>query len=171
MARTGRDQAADERTSGRLWADLGWFVLHTFAAVAMLLVVLGGITWTRPDPDSVQLKLTATALAFVVPALAGLAMAWGGWGRAGARRAWSRPARFVWISGLLVFASAALWVWGLPTGPGLCEGCGGAEKLWRTFFVLQRGSGLMGGDGLVVGCWVPLATFGYALGAGLGLRL
>jgi hypothetical protein len=52
----------------------------------------------------------------------------------------------------------------------MCESCGNFEKIWRTFFVWRDGSGLLNGDGLLVGCWAPLATFGYSLGALAGLR-
>ena len=53
------------------------------------------------------------------------------------------------------------------TGPGLCESCGATEKLWRTFFTFNNGSGLMGGDGLLIGAWIPLSMLGYAIGAKL----
>jgi len=49
--------------------------------------------------------------------------------------------------------------------------CGAIEKLWRTFFTFSYGSGLMGGDGLLVGAWIPLSMIGYALGARFALEL
>jgi len=63
-----------------------------------------------------------------------------------------------------------VWVLGLPTGNGLCENCGPVEKLWRTFFTFDHGSGLMGGDGVLVGAWIPLSMISYAIGAKLALE-
>jgi hypothetical protein len=79
-------------------------------------------------------------------------------------------ARYIWISGLLVFSVVCVWVLDLPTGNGLCENCGAVEKLWRTFFDISNGSGLMGGDGLLVGTWMPLAMIAYSIGVRFGLN-
>jgi hypothetical protein len=38
-----------------------------------------------------------------------------------------------------------------------------------TFFAINHGSGLMGGNGLLLGAWVPLSVLGYAAGAAFGL--
>lgn len=148
-----------------LWSELLWFMLHSMAALAVLIGVVAALTLARPDPASVAIKASATALALAVPMLAAFVMA-----RVWSRRPWVGAGRFVWVSGLLVLSAAAVWVYALPTGPGLCAGCNSWEKLWRTFFTVRGGSGLMNGDGLLVGCWVPLATLGYSAGAALGLR-
>jgi hypothetical protein len=144
--------------------DLGmeafWFVLHTVLALVALIAMVGVMTLTKPNPDAVEPKMIATALAFVVPLGFGVLIA-----------KWTKNdiARYVWISGLLFFSSVCVWVLDLPTGAGLCEHCGAVDKLWRTFFDISHGSGLMGGDGLAVGVWIPLSMFGYAVGAGLAL--
>ena len=78
-------------------------------------------------------------------------------------------ARYVWITALLIFSAVCVWVLDLPTGNGLCEGCGAIDKLWRTFFSFSNGSGLMDGQGIAVGLWTPLALIGYAIGARFGL--
>ncbi len=72
--------------------------------------------------------------------------------------------------GLVFFALVCVWVLDLPTGTGLCEKCLALEKLYRTFFDINHGSGLMGGDGLLVGLWIPLSMIGYSLGAIAGLK-
>jgi hypothetical protein len=87
-----------------------------------------------------------------------------------ARRQQNDIAGYVWISGVVVFAVVCVWVLDLPTGNGLCENCGAVEKLWRTFFDIQHGSGLMAGDGLVAGAWIPLSMIGYAIGAKFGFN-
>jgi hypothetical protein len=146
-------------------ADLGreslWFVAHTLLAVVFLAVVLGVISLDHPDADAIMPKLLATVLAFLVPMIGGFLIG---------RIQQNQVARYVWISGLVLFSVVCVWVLDLPTGNGLCETCGAVEKLWRTFFTFSHGSGLMGGDGLLVGAWIPLSMIGYAMGASLGLK-
>jgi small basic protein len=145
--------------------DLGreslWFIAHTLLAVVFLAVVLGVISLDHPDPDSIMPKLVATVLAFLVPMIGGFLIG---------RIQQNQVARYVWISGLVLFSVVCVWVLDLPTGNGLCETCGAVEKLWRTFFTFSHGSGLLGGDGLLVGAWIPLSMIGYAMGASLGLK-
>jgi hypothetical protein len=59
----------------------------------------------------------------------------------------------------------------LPTGNGLCNGCGAVDKLWRTFFTIENNSGLLGGDGILIGTWIPLSMIGYAIGAKIARNL
>ena len=156
----GYQDITQGKSVGDLWREAFWFLLHTAVAALILLGVLVVMTMNHPDPDSMSPKLLATALAFVVPMIGGFIVA---------RRQQNDIAGYVWISGLVVFAVVCVWVLDLPTGNGLCENCGAVEKLWRTFFDIQHGSGLMGGDGLVAGTWIPLSMIGYAVGARFGL--
>ena len=165
MSGAERYERVIEGSLADLGRDLLWFCIHSVVAVGVLALALSAMTVLHPDADADRAKLLATALALIVPALAGFLV-----GRAGFRSPRSWPARYCCITGVIVFVAAAVWVAGMPSGPGMCGGCGPAEKIWRTFFSLDRGSGLMGGDGLLVGVWVPLATFGYSAGAALGLR-
>jgi hypothetical protein len=146
-------------------ADLGresaWFIVHSFLAILFLAVVVGVISLDHPDPDSTMPKLLATALAFLVPMIGGFIVA---------HVQQNHVARYVWLSGLVLFSVVCVWVLDLPTGNGLCEMCGTVEKLRRTFFTFSQGSGLMGGDGLLIGAWMPLSMVGYAFGASLGLE-
>ncbi len=153
-----------ELTQGKSPGDLGrealWFLIHTLAAVALLALMVFAVSLTRPDVDASGPKVIGTILAFLIPMIGGFIIAK------------SRPdpvARFIWISGCIFFALACVWVIDLPTGNGLCEKCGAIEKLTRTFFDVSHGSGLMGGDGLLVGAWIPLSMIGYAVGARFGL--
>ena len=147
-----------DRSIGELAGEALWFGLHTLFAVVLLAAVLGGMTLAHPGPDSTPAKLLATVWAFVAPLIGGFIVA---------RIAPNRAASYVWISGLLLFGAVSVWVLDLPTGNGLCEGCEAGEKIWRTFFSIRRGSGLMGGDGLLVGAWAPLSMIGYSVGAAL----
>ena len=151
-------------TQGKSIGDLGreafWFLTHTLLAVVALAIAIAAMTMTHPDPDSTTPKLIGTALAFLVPMIGGFIIA---------KMQPNSIARYIWISGLLLFSVVCVWVLDLPTGNGLCENCGAVEKLWRTFFDIGNGSGLMGGDGLLVGTWMPLAMIGYSIGARFGL--
>jgi hypothetical protein len=159
-------EAPQNKSMGELGRDALWFAIHTLLAVLILALVWGVITLMQPEPDSATPKVYATALAFVVPLIGGFLIA-----RIERNRSQAQVARYVWISGLLFFAAVCVWVLDLPTGPGLCENCGPIEKLWRTFFAIDHGSGLMGGNGLLVGAWVPLSMLGYAAGAAIGLNV
>ena len=144
------------KTLSDLSREALWFILHSLVAVTVLALVVAAIALGRPDPDSIPPKLIGTALALLIPSIAGFLIV---------RQQQNRIAAFVWISGLLVFSVVCVFVLDLPTGNGLCEKCGAIEKLWRTFFDIAHGSGLMSGDGLLFGTWIPLSMIGYAVGA------
>ncbi|MDE1178409.1 MAG: hypothetical protein PW789_17685 [Edaphobacter sp.] len=148
------------KSVGDLWREAFWFLFHSALAALFLVAVIVVMTMNHPDPDSINPKLLATALAFFAPMI-------GGW--IIARRTQNDLSSYVWISGLIIFSIVCVWVLDLPTGNGLCENCGALEKLWRTFFDIEHGSGLMAGDGLMAGAWIPLSMFGYAFGARFGL--
>src|SRR5438094_6647755 len=132
-----------------------WFLTHTLIGFVLLAIVIGVMSLNHPDPDSAQPKLLGTALALLAPMIGGFLLA---------RIHHNNVATYTWISGLVIFSIVCVWVLDLPTGPGLCENCGALEKISRTFFSFRHGSGLMGGDGLLVGAWIPLSTIGYAIG-------
>jgi hypothetical protein len=152
---------SQDKSVGDLARESLWFLTHTLVAVLFLAFVLGVMSLNHPDPDSVIPKLLGTVLVFIVPLFGGFIIA---------RVQQNNIARYVWISGIVIFSVVCVWVLDLPTGKGLCETCGAVEKLWRTFFTFTHGSGLMGGDGLLVGAWIPLSMIGYAIGAGFGLE-
>ena len=154
-----------EISQGKTVGDLGrealWFALHTLLAVVILVVIVLAFWAANIDSESSAPKILCTVLALVVPLVGGFIVM---------RIRPDQTARYIWISGLLFFSLVCVWVLDLPTGPGLCEHCGAISKLSRTFFEINNGSGLMGGDGLLVGTWVPLSMIGYSLGARFGLE-
>ena len=152
-------EVSQGKSIGELGREALWFVAHTAIAVIALLALIGVMWMFHPNPDATGPKLLATVLAFLVPLAVGFLIV----------KQTNEIGRYVWISGLLIFAIVCVWVLDLPTGNGLCEHCGALEKLWRTFFDITHGSGLMGGDGLLVGTWVPLSLFGYSAGAKMGI--
>ncbi len=151
-------------SQGKSPGDLGrealWFILHTLIAVALLALMVFIVSLTRPDIDASGPKVIGTLLAFLIPMFGGFIIA---------KSKHDPVAGYIWISGCIFFALVCVWVIDLPTGPGLCEKCGAIEKLYRTFFDVTHGSGLMGGDGLLVGSWIPLSMIGYAVGARFAL--
>jgi hypothetical protein len=152
---------SQDKSIGDLASEAFWFLTHTLFAFIILVAVLATMSMSHPDPDSTAPKLLGTVLAVLVPMIGGFIIA---------RMRQNHIARYVWISGLVIFSIVCVWVLDLPTGNGLCESCGAIEKLWRTFFTFSHGSGLMGGDGLLVGAWIPLSMIGYAIGASFGLE-
>ena len=148
------------KTLSDLSREAFWFLVHTFLAVAVLAVVLFIVALFRPDPDALQPKLIGTALVFVLPFVVGWMIA---------RRQQNHIAGYVWISGLLTFSVVCVYVLDLPVGNGLCDKCGDLEKLWRTFFDITNGSGLMAGNGFLIGTWIPLSMIAYAIGARYGI--
>ena len=150
-----------DKTPGDLAREALWFLTHTFIAFVLLAIVIGVMSLNHPDPDSSTPKLLGTILAFLAPMIGGFLLA---------RIHHNNIAIYTWISGLVIFSIVCVWVVDLPTGTGLCENCAAVEKISRTFFTFSHGSGLMGGDGLLVGAWIPLSTIGYALGAMFALK-
>ena len=148
-----------DKSIGDLGREAFWFVTHTLLAVALLAAVVGGMSFLHPDPESDSPKMLATLLAFVVPLIGGFLIS---------RLQSNAVSSKIWISGLLLFSVVCVWVLDLPTGPGLCEKCGLVERLYRTFFFIDGNSGLMGGDGILIGAWLPLSMIGYAAGAKIG---
>ena len=149
---------SQDKTVGDLAREALWFLTHTLIAFVLLAIVIGVMSLNHPDPDSSAPKMLGTVLAFVAPMIGGFLLA---------RIHHNDVAGYTWISGLVIFSIVCVRVLDLPTGNGLCETCGAVEKLWRTFFTFSHGSGLMGGDGLLVGAWIPLSMIGYAIGVKL----
>ncbi len=144
------------KTTKDLLEDAGWFLGHTVAAVLAFTIVFLTFTIAQPNPDSSTPKLLCTALSLFIPMIAGFFS-----------HVLHRDsiAGNVWISGLLTFGVVCVHVLDLPTGSGLCDGCGALDKLTRTFFTIDHNSGLMAGDGLLIGAWIPLSMIGYGIGA------
>ena len=151
-----------DKTMGELTREAFLFLTHTLVAVVFLAITIGVMSLNHPDPDSSAPKQLGTILAFLVPMVGSFLLA---------RIHHNNVATYVWVSALVFFSIVCVRVLDLPTGNGLCENCSAAEKVWRTFFTFDQGSGLMGGDGLLIGTWIPLAMIGYAVGAKLAIKL
>src|ERR1700757_3594020 len=156
-----RDNSQD-KTPADLAREALWFLTHTLISFVLLAIVVGVMSLNHPDPDSPAPKLLGTTLSFLAPMIGGFLLA---------RIHHNTAAVYTWISGLVIFSIVCVWVLDLPTGHGLCENCGAIEKIWRTFFSFRHGSGLISGDGPLIGAWTPLSMIGYAIGAKFALEL
>ena len=161
MATSNDFEISPGKSIGDLGGEAVWFSIHSIIAIVVMIATILVMGLFRPDPNATGPKEIGTLLVFLLPMLVGFVIA---------KIQGNHIARYVWITGLLMFSAVCVWVLDLPTGPGLCEHCGALDKLWRTFFSISNGSGLMAGQGLAVGTWAPLALVGYALGAGFGLE-
>ena len=154
-----------EIAQGKSIGDLGrealWFALHSIFAILVMVATISVMALFHPDPDAAGPKELGTVLVIIIPLIAGFVIA---------KIQGNHIAGYVWITGMLLFSAVCVWVLDLPTGNGLCEHCGALDKLWRTFFSISNGSGLMAGQGLMVGTWTPLALIGYAVGANYALK-
>jgi hypothetical protein len=158
MSMSGIGEQTGGKSPGELAAEAIWFFAHTIISLVVYVALLVGIQMAHPRSVSM---LLATALAFVVPGVAGyiISLIWP-----------NVIARYVWIFGLIYFSIVCVYVLDLPTGPGLCEHCGALSKLYLTLITFNHPSGLLYGSGNAFGTWPALANIGYALGARFGLK-
>lgn len=151
----------NNKSMGDLAREAAWFALHCVLAVLVVVVLAIAMGVTHPNPDAMEPKLILTLLCLAVGVVVGAIVL---------RSTRNFGGRYIWIAALVLLLGASVWVIDLPTGPGLCEECGSGHlmmRLWRTFFDFAHGSGLMDGAGPLVGCWIPVAMVGYAIGASL----
>ena len=66
-------------TQGKSLGDLGreafWFLTHSTLAFVILVLVIGVMTLTHPDPEALGPKALGTVLAFLVPMIGGFLIA------------------------------------------------------------------------------------------------
>jgi hypothetical protein len=135
-----------------------WFGLHTIFSLLAWGAMMGVISVF--NPESVPPIITLW-LSLAVPLFCGFALV---------RIRQSDVATLVWLAGLVWFMVVGLWILDMPTGPGACYHCGASEKLWFTFFSLDKDSGMIDGQGRFLGTWPAVAMIGYSIGARLGAR-
>lgn len=156
-------EVSRDKSMGDLGWEAIWFTGHSLLALITLAFVVALMAFFHPTPEATAPMLFAMLLALVFPLAVGFVVA---------NRTRNMIGRYVWVTALVLFVAACVWVINLPTGPGLCATCGPGhlpERIWRTFFAFNNGSGLLDGEGILIGCWMPLALIGYAIGSRLGL--
>lgn len=136
-----------------------WFLVHAVLALIVWGGMMFGITILL-HPTFMPLIITLSLSAFV-PFVAGFIIN---------KIRQDEIASLVWLLGLIIFLSVGLWVLDMPTGPNQCFRCDATQKLWLTFFSLDDDSGLLDGQGRLLGTWPAAALIGYSIGAKLGLN-
>lgn len=135
-----------------------WFLLHTVFSLLAWGAMMAIISVFNPEYIAPIITLW---LSLAIPLAAGFVMV---------KIRQSDVATLVWLAGLVWFMIVGLWILDMPTGPGACYHCGASEKLWFTFFSLDRDSGMIDGQGRFLGTWPAVAMIGYSIGARLGTR-
>jgi hypothetical protein len=135
-----------------------WILIHTLVAFGSWVAMMAFITLF--NPSSVPAAITwAISLAF--PALVGYLFTM-------AKQ--NEMAPHVWLIGFIWFLIICLWVLDMPTGPNQCYHCDATQKILLTFFSTTEDSGLIDGQGRLVGTWPATAIMGYSFAAGFALK-
>jgi hypothetical protein len=131
------------------------FFGHTLIALAIwaAMMLVGYII----NPAYIP-QIVISAFSFLVPLVTGAIIT-------GAKP--SEIAPHVWLAGIIWLLFLSLWLLDLPAGPNACNQCVPIEKILRSFFSYPAPSGLIDDNGPFFGTWPPMATIGYAVGAGL----
>lgn len=135
-----------------------WVMVHTLIAagswIAMLVVV------TLFHPLVVPVAVT-TALSFTVPFVVGNIFN---------RFKQNDMGPQLWLVAFIWFMGIVLWVLDMPTGPNECYHCDASQKIFFTFASFTSDSGLIDGQGRLVGTWPTVALIGYAIGSKMALK-
>jgi hypothetical protein len=135
------------------------FLMHLGISVSIWILMMVGITFLL-HPKFVPLAITLT-LSFSLPMVVGFVAS---------RIRPSEAATLTWFAGLIWIMLWGTYILDLPTGPSACYHCGATAKLWLTFLSFSQDSGLLEGQGRLVGTWPAAAMIGYALGAKFAVR-
>ena len=130
-----------------------WVLLHSLLAigswVAMMLII------SMIKLESVPVLITL-ALSFVIPLVVGNIVT---------RFKQNEMAPYTWLIGLIWFLIICLWILDMPTGPNQCYHCDASQKLYLTFLSPSEDSGLIDGEGRLIGTWPTMAFIGYGIGS------
>lgn len=141
-----------------MFAQAMWFLLHSLFSLLAWGVLMVGITLIQPGSMPAMWTL---ALSTAFPMLAGFVLV---------KIRDSDVATLTWLAGLVWFMIVGLWILDMPTGPGACYQCYPGDKLWYTFFSFHWDSGMIDGQGRLVGTWPTAAMIGYSIGATFAKR-
>lgn len=157
--------AQDLDTSGsRMFSQAMWFLLHALFGLLAWGAFMLAVTFllqTSALSDVAIPPAFTLGMSFAVPLAAGFIFM---------KKQPSNVATLTWLAGLVWFMIVGLWILDMPTGPNACYHCGASQKLWLTFFSLSVDSGLIEGQGRLLGTWPTLAMIGYSIGAKFAMR-
>ena len=135
-----------------------WVLIHSLLAIGTWIAMMAMISMANPANVPVMVTL---ALSFCVPLLVGFIFT---------RFKQNDMGPYTWLIGLIWFLIICLWILDMPTGPNQCYHCDASQKLFLTFLSPSEDSGLIDGQGRLVGTWPAAAWAGYGIGARFALR-
>ena len=147
----------EERVSN-LAEQAFWVLVHTLVAIGSWIAMMTLITMAKPQ--SVPVPLTSL-ISFVVPFVVGNIFT---------RIKQNDMGPYTWLIGMIWFLIICLWILDMPTGPNQCYHCDASQKLFLTFLSPTEDSGLIDGQGRLIGTWPALAWAGYGIGSRLALK-
>ena len=148
----------DDENGANLTEQAVWVLIHTLMAVGSWIVMMGIITFFKPESVPVLITLV---LSFMIPLVVGNTFT---------RIKQNEMAPYTWLIGLIWFLIVTLWILDMPTGPNQCFHCDASQKLYLTFLSPIEDSGLIDGQGRLVGTWPTAALVGYGIGARFALK-
>ncbi len=150
-------QEEEERVSN-LGEQALWILIHTVLAIGCWIVMMLAITMMKLESVPVVITL---ALSLIVPLIVGNIVT---------RFKQNEMASYTWLIGLIWFLIICLWILDMPTGPNQCYHCDASQKLYLTFLSPTEDSGLIDGEGRLIGTWPTVALIGYGIGSSLALK-
>jgi hypothetical protein len=147
----------EERVSN-LGEQALWILLHSVLAIGSWAAMMALITMAKVESLPVMVTL---ALSFVIPFVVGNLIT---------RFKQNEMASYTWLIGMIWFLIICLWILDMPTGPNQCYHCDASQKLFLTFLSPSEDSGLIDGEGRLLGTWPTMAFIGYGIGATLALK-
>ena len=135
-----------------------WVFIHSLVAIGSWIAMMAMISLAKPESVPVLVTL---ALSFAIPFVVGNIFT---------RFKQNDMGPYTWLIGLIWFLVICLWILDMPTGPNQCYHCDASQKLFLTFLSPSEDSGLIDGQGRLIGTWPAVAWLGYGIGSRFALK-
>lgn len=135
-----------------------WILVHSLLAIGSWIAMMLVISIMKVESVPVVITL---GLSFLIPLIVGNIVT---------RFKQNEMASYTWLIGLIWFLIICLWILDMPTGPNQCYHCDASQKLYLTFLSPTEDSGLIDGEGRLVGTWPTAAFIGYGIGSMFALK-
>lgn len=148
----------EEQRVSNLGEQALWIVTHSLLAICSWAAMMLAISLMKLESVPVLITL---ALSLIIPFIVGNVVT---------RFKQNEMATYTWLIGLIWFLIICLWILDMATGPNQCYHCDASQKLYLTFLSPSEDSGLIDGEGRLIGTWPTVALIGYGIGATLALK-
>ena len=148
----------EEQRVSNLGEQAIWIVIHSLLAICSWAAMMLAISLMKLQSVPVLITL---ALSLIIPFVVGNVVT---------RFKQNEMATYTWLIGLIWFLIICLWILDMATGPNQCYHCDASQKLYLTFLSPSEDSGLIDGEGRLIGTWPTVALIGYGIGATLALK-